>query len=346
MSSTNLLLKSVGSPFIRTREHPVHDRKEGRRLYLCATRNRMPLLYLHSLKHKGELEHGFEKTYRLMHQRYLRTFDAMLEASSTLQAADIGHALFKTIRPYVSTTVDIDILIFGNVEKYERSLVAFAEDGYRELGYGPNSTTFEALSLNVGIDLYREVSVSRIIYMDKDKLNYYVISRPITRNSLEIKTLSPAADLIAIIAHSVIKEQLYTISEYYSTLNFVSEMSRSEILDFVELAKENALVNAVRTHIGITASLHGIAHGDVPRKIRNIIDMVGINNLEVQRLKESNYKTPHRFHVLTVAKALSEKMKEDKARRSVVAQIANLMYPGFAKSLIDKVLDHIRRETY
>jgi hypothetical protein len=336
----------IGSPFVHVEKKTPWINEETRRLYFCAVRNRMPLLYLDALRNRRELEEKFRNIHGEIYQRYLKTYDVILEASNILKKASIKYAVFKTIRPYLSATVDVDILIFGGEKEYRQSLGAFLEAGYEKRGSGPNSTTFRALKTNMGIDLYREVAVSHIIYLDKDKLYNHVISWKIFKNGEKINTLSPIADLIAIIAHSLIKEHLYTISEYYSTLNFIKEMHESEILNFIVLVKENAATNAVKTHLGITTCLHKKAHGEIPEKLKKIINKIGLDLFEGLRLKEANFKTPHRFHILTIAKALSEKMKEEKAKRSMAKQFRSMMQPSFTKFVIKGLLNHIKRETY
>jgi len=342
---TAALLRTVGSPFPAAKE--VHTQSnETRRLYLCAVKNRMPFLYLEALKERTNLEGEFKNVYSAMSQRCLKTYEVILEASNVLQETDVEYAVFKTIRPYPFITVDIDILIFGGEEEYEQSLKAFTKAKYEKLGYGPNSTTFQALKMNMGIDLYKEVAVSHIVYLDKNKLNSHVVDRRVLKNREKIKTLSPIADLLAIIAHSVIKEHLYTISEYYSTLYFVKEMDENDLINFIDAAEENRLINAVKTHVGISAALHKMAYGTIPKKIVKVLDVLGTNYFEIKRLKESNFKTPHKFHVLTVVGALLEKMKEEKAKRSMVEQFKNMTRVSFAKRVFTDLINHIKRETY
>jgi len=339
------LLRVVGSPFVSHKESPT-DAHEALELYGCAVKNRMAFLYLAGLEKRGELG-NLESVYRSMYARYLGTYHAFSRASNVLTMADIDHAIFKTIRPYPSTTVDIDVLVLGLDKFYEKAMYTMGNTGYMRLGSGPHSTTFKDPIVDIGVDLYQEISVSHIIYLDKNKLGPHVTQRRLAPQSPQtISVLSPTADLIALIAHSVIKEHMYTLSEYYSTLYYLSSMSPNELSGFLQVTYENNVASTVAIHMGITARLHEIAHGYVPEKLKEVVGDLQAESIEAQRFERS-LKFPHKFHPLTVLKALVEKiMGEEKTRRSVAKQIISMSQLNFAGSVVREIVEHTRRETY
>ena len=215
MNPTISLLRTVGSPFAPETELP-NDARDPMEHYHCARKNRMPLLYLTSLK-KWERLGSLQIVYEELYERSLEAYDAVARASRTLNEAHVPYALFKTIRPYQETTVDLDVLILRSPMEYEKSVKAMIGAGYRKLGSGPNSTTVRDPYVDISVDLYREVAVSQIIYLDKGKIGPHITERNMLSRGEAVRTLSPQADLIALIAHSVIKEHMYTLSEYYST---------------------------------------------------------------------------------------------------------------------------------
>jgi len=345
MKQTIKLLRTIGSPFI-SETKPPKDKREALELYRCAVRNRMPLLYLAVLK-KWEKLGNLKKTYYDMCEKCGKTYDAISRVSNILRKTDIAHTIFKTIRPYPETTVDIDILILKSDEEYKKSVKTVIEAGYKKLGSGPNSTTVKDPQIDIGVDLYQEVAVIQLIYLDKNKIGSYITEKPIPPHGEPARTLSPPADLTAIIAHSVIKEHMYTLSEYYSTLHYLTEMNSKEVLSFTNMIRENAVTRAAKTHISITATLHKVAHGETPRKVERILNDLGTDSIEIRRLTENKSKTPHKFQILTVGKALLEKIKQDKTtRKSIAEQITSMMKPRFAEDVIKKIVEHRLRETY
>ena len=345
MKQTINLLRTIGSPFISETKSPK-DKREALELYRCALKNRMPLLYLAALK-KWEKLGNLKKTYYDMCEKCGKTYDAISRVSNILRKADITHTIFKTIRPYPETTVDIDVLILKSNEEYKKSIKALIEAGYKKLGSGPHSTTVKDPQIDIGVDLYQEVAVSQVIYLDKNKIGSYTIEKTIPPRDETVRTLSPPADLVAIIAHSVIKEHMYTLSEYYSTLHYLAEMNSEEVLSFINMIRENAVTQAAKTHISITATLHKAAHGETPRKVKTILNDLGTDSIETRRLTENKFKTPHKFQILTVGKVLLEKIKQDKTtRKSMAQQMTNMMKPSFTEDVIKKIVEHRLRETY
>lgn len=345
MKQTINLLKTIGSPFI-SETKPPEDKREALELYRCAVKNRMPLLYLTALE-KWEKLDNLKKTYYDMREKFGKTYDAISRVSNVLRKADITHTIFKTIKPYPETTVDIDILILNSDEEYKRAIKALIEAEYKRLGSGPHSTTVKDPRIDIGIDLYQEVAVSQVIYLDKAKIGSYITEKPIPPHGEPARTLSPQADLIAIIAHSAIKEHMYTLSEYYSTLHYLAEMDSKEVLSFTNLIRENAVTRATKTHISLTAMLHKAAHGETPRNVKRILAHLETDSIETRRLTKNKFQTPHKYQILTIAKALLEKAKQDETtRKSIAQQMTSMMKPRFAEDVIKKIVEHRLRETY
>lgn len=343
MSDTLRLLRTIGSPFVPDVDPP---RTVATDLYTYARNNRLPLLYLSALRKWGKLG-NLAETYRDRYERSLGTFDAIARASAVLGAARIPYVLFKTIRPYRETTVDIDVIIRKSQREHARSVEWMLRSGYVELGAGPNSTTVKHPSERVAVDLYCEVAVSQIIYLDKRDIGPYITEVDVLPGKAPVRTLSPLADIIALIAHSLIKEHMYTLSEYYSTLFFLEAMSASEVGRFIEVVRQSDVVRAVQVHLGLTATLHKAAHGFVPPPVARIVDRLGSDDLEIRRSLRGRYATPHKFHPITIARTLFEKITNDRmTRRSVVKQIRSMFDPQFSMIVFKEILRHITREGY
>lgn len=339
MNLTIELLRTVGSPYASSNllsAVSVHPR-----LLHYSFKNRLPLLYLEAI---GQMKESriFREIHNQQIARYTETFEALTRISQTLQKANINYAIFKTLRPYISTTVDIDIIIFGTTLDYERAIKAVKRKEYLMLARGPQSTTFEDPRIKIGVDLYDEVAVSHIIYLDKDRLECHVTTRDLP-NGLQIKTLTCEADLIAIIAHSIIKENMYTISEYYTYMYYLEKMDAD---CFIKLAKNTHLNHSTRTHTALTAMLCQTAHGIIPEKLQKILSEVGMDSFEILRAAKSEYRMPHKYHPMTLAKSLLEIAKGKKTRESIATQLFGMLNPKFSKDFVNKLTSHISRETY
>ena len=340
MNLTVQLLQVIPSPFTKSAGVPSFNRKLSE-LYRYSVKNRIPLLYLEVLRENHNIG-VLESVYAKENAVYLKTLDAIARVFRLLADKSIEHAIFKTIRPYKSTTVDIDMLIFGSKSSYIKSAKVMRKAGYVLLLQGPRSTTLWDQEANIGIDLYEQVAVSFITYMDKKMLDQHIFSVKLP-NGEYIKTLKPEADLACIIAHSIMKEQMYTLSEYYTFIYYLKQM---DIDNFIQIIKQNSLTYAAKTHSTITALLHKIAHKSIPKGLQQILNHLGRENLETTMLIQNNLRTPHKYHPLTVARSFLEIMKWKKCRNSVATQLLHLVNPSFTKGFLMELVKHVARDTY
>lgn len=337
MNPTVKLLRVLGSPFEPTTFSISQDQLV--KLSSLSAKNRMLFFYLYKIgpQKLGKaipLYENEQKNYEIIN-------DAISRASQVLKNADIRHVFFKTIRPYTSTTVDLDVLIFRD-DDYIKSVSLMENAGYKLLMHGPRSTTLLDRIANVGIDLYSEVSVSFIEYINKKSLSPFITTTKLP-NDEYVKVLKPEADLSCIIAHSIIKEQMYTLSEYYTFIYYLRQMN---IDNFLRIIKKNNITLAARTHASMTMLLHRIAHNTIPDELTRIVDNLGEECLETTRFSRNYFQTPHRYHPITVAKSLLEIAKGRKSRNSMAEQIYQMLNPNFTKKFLKDLLQHVKRETY
>ncbi len=339
MSLTLKLLRTIASPSIE--EYKALENEVLLGMHKYSLKNRMSFFFMDSArKHQalGPLERIFEEEK----VKYFKTIDAISRVSILLAKNGVKHALFKTIRPYTSTTVDIDTIIFGDKREHLRSVDVLMEAGYKLVIRGPRSTTLWDEQANIGVDLYEQVAVSLIIYMDKETIADSVTSA-IQPNGESVRVLKPEADLACIIAHSVLKEQMYTLSEYYTFIHYLPQMDAST---FIRIIKQNNIVCAARTHATITALLHKATHGFVPAKLKEIVAKVGIEEFEASRISHHGFRAPHKYHPITVVRCLLEIAKGKKSRDSMALQISNMFNPSFTEKMASALADHVFRETY
>jgi hypothetical protein len=339
-SLTYQLLRVIGSPFINLDYKFKVD--EITTLYNYARKNRMPLLYLESLNRVGEIG-SLEKEYEKLKKKLKKIEEAVSQFSNKLNRWGVEYAFFKSIKPYREVTVDIDILVFGS--EYLNVIRKMKDAGYKFLARGPLSSTFRDSKADVDFDVYDEVGVSHIVYLDKDVLENFVGERKLSNGEV-VRSLLPEADLLAVVAHSVLKEQMYVLSEYYTTLYYLVNMRDDALNSFLYLADECKLRLAVETHLGITALLHKEVYGTFPPCLAKLTKMLKKNHLELPHGIGKGFSMPYKYRSIIIVKAFLEKFGEEKARRSLALQALNMCNPKFAFSVIDKTLYHIRRKTY
>lgn len=340
MNLTLELLRFIGSPF--TQEARIIEYNDAKliQLHQLSIKNRMQFQFLTALRKKGNIGQ-FAALYAEQKTKCLENAKVICNVSEVLTDSNVSHAIFKTLRPYESTTVDVDTLIFGKATSYVRAIRSLQNKGFKRVAVGPRSTTLLEPRTKMGVDLYEQVAVSFLIYMEKEKIADFITTAELSKGS--VKILEAEADLGAIIAHSVVKEQMYTLSEYYSFLHYLKYLDISRFLDML---RRNNLVSAGAAHATITAMLHQLAHRTIPIRLKQIVDDLGKNAYETNLLLRNNMETPHKYHIITVGRSLMEIMKGKECRGSLATQFLHMANPYFSKEFLKAALKHIARNTY
>ena len=372
------LLRTVGSPFFSTTE-ACKQYNESLELYNHAVKNKIPLLYLETLKQQenlNELKSKYEEEYA----RYLKFLDGVTRVSEVLNAADIEYAIFKTIKPFPTVHGDADIIVMGDDGMYKRAVEYLLKAGYTPqlsgfvdvetltskedyrkaaktlvkpthgggkhgLGHiSPTGTDLVDPERIIDIDLQKELALNYVIYMDKNKFRGYITEITLP-NGAKIKTPTSELDMAIVIAHSL-AEQMYLLGEYYAFLYRLSEMDGMGLNNFIDILKENKLTTAAKSFITITAVLCEEACGKVPKKIEELLDEFGYDAAEAGRLVKSGFKVPHRYGWSTLIKIFIEKMEEKRFRRSVLVQMVRMLDPRLMRLVIAYVAEMRRREYY
>lgn len=340
MNVTIELLRLLGSPYMPSATYDIPVDKQFQ-LFHYSSKNRITLFYLDAMNQQ-EVPENLALFYEQEISRARQTLGAIARISHLLTNAHIEHAVIKTLRPYISTTVDIDAIIFGNTVNYAKAVKTTQDSGYRKLARGPMSTTFQDPEMKIGVDLYKEIAVSYIPYIDKTKLADSIVDTELS-NKNWVRTLTPECDLAIIIAHSLIKENMYTLSEYYTYIHY---LERLDIKNLIQLAEETRLKSAVRTHTGITALLHKAVHKVLPNKLQQILNELGEEKLETALVTKNDFRMPHKYHPTTIIRCLLEIVKEEKTRKGMATQILHAFDPRFSQDFLKRLINHVVRETY
>jgi len=352
MNATVKILRTIGSPFASEQEL-FENKKEDLKLYECAEKNKIGLLYLDALKEEGclnKLQSEYEK-HKKNQREHLTT---AVRISSLLNSKKIKYCVVKSLMPFSFVPNDVDILIFNSWNQFEEIIKTAKKSGYDVIGEAPlevmihdarNEKHKNPKEKDIyDIDLYRELGAINIIYLDKNLLEKHVTKTALFEENISI--LKPGAELATVFVHSIFPEQIFTLHLYYTALHYLSKMNAEDINDFISIVKENNITFAVKTVISIIAVLHEVAHGFIPEKIRIITSELGKNNFETTKLYKKILKTPHKYLFLTIIIILLEKMKEKKAAKSIMWQMLKILNPKTMLYVIRVVVERRRRETY
>lgn len=329
----------------------VHENRDLLELFPLSIKNKIPLLYLESVKKLCENCHELKKSYVGLREKEEAILFQIKEIVNILSGHDINYAVFKTLKPFPNIASDVDLLFFAD-DGSKKALKAFGQSGYELLNSGPLNFTMLNIESGVKIDLYDEVTVSRIAYMDKRKMEEYVIETTI--DNVKIPVLTPEVDLLSVMAHSFYKEQLYTLADFYAIVLHIAQFTSQQTDTFIKLAKAQCCEYACSLSLELTQTIHSIVFRNKIREIEEISSEFSLGPLlsaatyRTLRHVENRMKIPYKYDYATVAMGLVEKiLKDESTRRSVPFQVKQFVSnPRFAKEFVERVVSHIVRETY
>lgn len=343
LNPTLRLLRTIGSPGIANKEPSVEESLE---LYDLAVKNKIPLLYLESLKRQGKLKKLKAKLDE-EHEKYLKFIGGVDRVSKIFNDAKIEYALFKTIKPYPAVPGDIDIVVMGDVTMCERAVEVLREAGYKYIGAtnpGPSIEDLVDLKEGIIIDLQEEVSLSYLIYMDKNKF-WDQITEITLPTGGKVKSTTSELDLAIATIHSM-TEHLYILGDFYTFIYRLSEMSEKDINTFIDILDEHKIKGIARSFITITNALCEAAYGEKPEKLNYLLDELNYDACEEKNIIKNNFKMPHRYSTITIARTLLEKTKEKRFRRSVATQMLKMLNPRLTKFIVSEFIWRRKKEYY
>lgn len=357
MNQTLRLLRVIGSPFCdgRSDEIPT-DACEVDALYKYAVRNKIGLLFLQSLSESNTLDaHEMRSLWNQELERHQKQKITAVRISTHLNSQNVDYVLFKSLFHFPATPNDVDVLIFDSEGPYNQFLEYIPSVGYRRIEEipSPSEVMFHDLRESdhedmktkdiFDVDLYREAGASYVIYLDKRKLRKYVTTTEIDGNKVVV--FIPEAELLTIITHAIIPEQILTLLVYYASLYYLH--SNFDIDKFIRIAQENSAVYPLRIHFSIAAALHQSAHGFVPEPVEAILSRIGSLERETSALESNAMDMPYRCSKSATLRTMLQKSKEDVFRRSMTRQLLSMVKnPELTKWVIQNIIWRRTRETY
>ena len=327
-----MLVRSIGLPGLIEGEAPPPNKTLN--LLHLAELNKTPLLFLESLRNlQGYPPLQVQLSY--YRYKYRKTLELITLISSLLDRSGVRYTIFKTLKPFPYTPADIDVLLSSGRDLTKASQI-LEKRGLKPLDRGLYGLTMLSVDHDINVDLTLEVAVSSLIYLDKSLL--FEHASQVKVDGFEVQTLKPYADLVTTAAHCVYKEQMYTLSDYY-TFSLLSQCYKEAL----ELAKNThtsfALETALRLTCDITINASG-SDNTLTEKLDHSHRTVNLNSsIETSKCLDLPIKYPP--HILL--EGLLKKIREDPVSRNSLSKALRLsLQPKF----INRLLKHITRKAY
>ncbi len=266
-----------------------------------------------------------------LEERYRNIKNLINEIATIFSHNAIEYVIFKTLKPFPYIPSDIDILI----EPVQLSKITTLLNYYNYTTFIKDSLCFTMKKHYINVDLYLEPSVSDIPYLNRELLMKHKIDTKI--NNITINKLADYAEFVAVMCHAFYKEQMFTLSDYY-TLTILAESSN--VNDIITLSKENNCLDILNiiSNICKKITLEVFERNDL--KICKLADiLMNDNNL----IKPMDIITlPYKFSVKYVTVLLFKKIMKEKGMMNTLRYFTRSM--SFKQ--IKKLVNHIQRETY
>jgi hypothetical protein len=361
MNLTYKLVSFLGSPFVSedTSNGIKFSEEEKLELYKIAYNNKVGLFFLQRLKDVGELT-PLEDKYALDKERYNETLITAMNLSSAISEYTSDFAIFKFFKPFPHTPSDVDALFFLSKEDYFKTVDYLLNNEYCKIGECPSQVVvydsrggYEQMDKRtVGgkkggkyyIDLYNEVSASHVIYVDNETLIGHKIK--VDCQCGAIQTLDPIADLVVVLTHSIIPEQLLTFADCYTTLYYIRKMDEKELNKLAQIFRENNTIKAGIASLSVIGTIHEKVYGFVPDKIGYLMGEMGWNPKIKGEIISDDFALPYRYSVSTLFKVLAERMKNKKGLKSILTQGVYMLNPKLFKWVVYNIIWRRKRETY
>lgn len=330
---------------LRTIGYPTGDgfdrksRTESQEMYDIARQNKIGSLYIQALSETGSInelqrqESERESFHDKLTDTYVRLSDAIPK--------NINYVAIKSVYPFKADFKDIDLLVFDDDIQRLKSILL--DSGFDLVSNTPVSFDVIDHQTQIQVDVQTKMAVRRVVYLDKSTISDSTTTRSV--GQFEIPVPNQAADLAAIIAHSVI-EQLYILKEFYYAIFALESMEDNELNEFVSIIKKNNLEAACVAFLSVTRELSIKAFSQYPDNLQRILEEFGVSEEEVNSLYHSEYTFPHRYSRKTGILTIADKFKNWKFLSSLLSELPHLLYPPTFLYLLGEVKERFTRSHY
>lgn len=294
-----------------------------------AEENKIPLLFLESIpeREKENLEGSRYEDW------YENTLKLAIFTTRKLRDEGIEHTFFKTFKPFPYTPSDVDVLLRYE-DDLDYAIGTFEKEGFKSLERSFYGSTLFSPEHDLNLDLTTRIDVSGLIYLDKERI--FEETEEKNLKNCRVRTPKPPTDLSIVASHSLYKEQMFLMSDYYTLL-----MQTEYLGDALEFAEKAKVKPALLWALDVTSTITESAFGP-ENKLTKELDSLLRDEAQTWKAEKEFSKMPYNCSITLLIKALVRKMSEDqKARKSTPKFLKNFFNP----STILETMGHFR-ESY
>lgn len=344
-NNTLLLLQILGSnPIYTTNINLIKNNSEKKvhELYLHAKINKIGYTFLKALENDGIINHYPELVEELIKQEEIfnKHRESLKIISDVLTDLNVDHVFIKTIYDFPVLPSDIDVLIRDKLSK--ELINALRRRGFTPFDKGPHfvsvyntlvDPTIPRDKMNYDIDIYDEISLNYIIYLDKE-----LCFKNYTKDSIHhVRVPRPEYELLIQLNHSVF-EHLYTLLHFYTFIKLLSKIEAEEVK---KLAKITRSENVLSLTSFITLAIINNVNLNVEKEqlllLKNFISKDFAINIK---------SIPYRYTLTQILQVLLEKAKNPTYLYHMLNFMLHLLNPRQFTHVTSQILLRRRRESY
>jgi len=296
-----------------------------------AEQNKIPLLFLETAAYdtKNQNIQHILSQYR---ERRKNASDLIAFTANLFEKIGVRYTFFKTLKPFPYTPSDVDVLLWSD-NSLKIVAKALKNQGCIPLEKNAYGVTMFSQKYKMNIDLTTQIAVSGLVYLNKELL-FDNVSR-LEVYEMQIQTLEPSADLLVVAAHSIFKEQMYTLSDYYTFTMLLQHWKEA-----IKLAEKFHIKHALETVLKMTMATTLIAFGPT-NPLTKKFEEIGVVN--TAKLFSQNFELPKKYDLTTLAVAFFKKIKDDPVSMKSLSHMAR---SASNFSFYRKIMEHVARKTY
>ena len=347
-----ILLNLIGTPFNEPQNFDL-DSSSVTEIFNFATKNRIGLLFLQTMV-KNHMQDNLKSELDKQRAAYNNLRLTAERAAGILNRNHCKYAIVKSNFDFPALPNDVDILIFGNNEEYDKAVKCMLANQFEyvdppstleaclhDASRGPhfNDPSKDHSSKDpLDVDLYKEVGAGHIVYMHKNKLVKHATE--ITINETKVNVLKPLYELALATFHSIFPERIYTLLLHYHILFTIKQMNSADMDEYLEICNQHKIRNAALLILQLVEIIQEMCFGESPKKLTDLRGRFG----EKKHIVID--KMPYNYPMKLILNIITEKMTDPVFRISACHQLISMLKPRYARYVFKVYNDRQKRDTY
>lgn len=185
------------------------------------------LFRLYLLRRMNGVPNPYSSVLESLEKKFNRMVKVLKQVCNSLAERGLNYCVFKTLRPVPYVPADVDVLIFQKKEMNE------AVDVIKGFGGKIDSSSPFDVALYLEDedhywDLHNRIHVGGFSYIPKKKLRNHLVERKVEGNP-PVKFLEDSYELSVTVGHSLFKEQVITLLDFYTVSSLLLKVKRDSL---------------------------------------------------------------------------------------------------------------------